>query len=202
MIRNFDRPLTIRRPFVEEMGAIRMTSEAARSRQLTVRPVWPIGRPDRLWTVSVTSEWPDGRQTFNQLDVVPTRQRLGGSRWWWRCLKCSRRCGVLLSPRSDLPFKCRRCWRALYKSDYRPRSKYDVLFELLGVKPDSLKEREGQFDFLNAPRRKGVRRGRRVRLRAVRLLGKVIRQQRQTQNCSRSSVRSSSVCDRVRIRAT
>ena len=55
----------------------------------------------------------------------------------------------------------------------------DELSELLGVKPDSLKAQERQFDFLNAPRRKGVRRGRRVRLRAVRLLGKMIRQQRQ-----------------------
>jgi hypothetical protein len=50
--------------------------------------------------------------------MLPTAQRLGGVRWWFRCDACQQRCGFLYSPRSarvwDL--RCRKCWNLTYRS--------------------------------------------------------------------------------------
>ncbi len=111
--------------------------------------------------------------------VVAADQRLGGQRWWWRCPGCGRRCGILLAPRLDRPFSCRLCWRARYRSDYRKRSALGdsawLLGELLG---GGLDRDQRSLAALRAPRRRGVRRGRRVRQRAERLAGKLRRDER------------------------
>jgi hypothetical protein len=39
------------------MVRIDMTRERAVRRECTVRPVWPVGRPERLWTVSLAIDW-------------------------------------------------------------------------------------------------------------------------------------------------
>ena len=50
--------------------------------------------------------------------MMPTAQRLGGVRWWFRCDSCQRRCGFLYSPRSATGWnlRCRNCWNLTYSS--------------------------------------------------------------------------------------
>jgi hypothetical protein len=74
--------------FVETMDQLRMTRELARSRYLrSLGAGWPPGPPQRYWFVDVNDEPARKGWSFY---VVPTRQRLGGQRWWWLCPRCSR----------------------------------------------------------------------------------------------------------------
>lgn len=43
-----------------------------------------------------------------------TRQPLGGSRWWWKCPRCGRRCRFLHEDESALV--CRICAKLTYES--------------------------------------------------------------------------------------
>ncbi len=79
---------------------------------------------------------------------------------------------MLLIADAQSPLACRRCWRAQYTSDY-PRQQQqtrrrDVLLLAAGGSPALDRE----LQLLSAQRRRGVRRGRRVFQRAVRLLVK------------------------------
>jgi len=60
-----------------------------------------------------------------------TPANLGGSRWWWLCPDCDRRCGKLyLPPRSDL-FACRLCHALSYESAQASRAGYYATFKSL-----------------------------------------------------------------------
>lgn len=50
------------------------------------------------------------------LDQVPQLGAAAGVRWWWRCLGCGRRCGVLYLPPDRARFRCRTCYRLTYAS--------------------------------------------------------------------------------------
>lgn len=128
------------------------------------------GRPGQ-WTLQWTE---DGRTQYRTvaLPVTTTRQHFGGIRRWWRCPLCGRRCRVLVAVAPEAPIACRVCLNTRYASDYPARDRrrrFVGLFHALGRGGlDADDQRE--MDFLLAPRRRGIRRGRRVRLRAARSL--------------------------------
>lgn len=110
------------------------------------------------------------------LPVLSTPQPLGGVRRWWQCPNCGRRCRILLIAGMGPP-ACRRCWGAVYSADYPQRHfwrQFVIFFHgmaegLWSVSP----ERDRELDRLLAKRRRGVRRGRRVRVRGLRQLDRL-----------------------------
>lgn len=184
MIRISHRQVSSSRHFVEAMAKIRASRSLTVGRMFVVRPVWN-GPPDAAWVVTLSSEWPTGDRTQVTLDVVRTRQRVRGERWWWMFPRCCRRCFDVLSPAPSEPFACRRCWGAVYRSDYRRRpTQMDLLCRLLGTQPDPIDDLSRRFDELIAPRRRGVRRGRHLPLRAARLLVRILRHQRRSEGAA------------------
>ena len=138
---------------------------------------------DELSTFPLTFTWTEyGEQRTRSivLPVVSTAQPLGGARRWWRCPICSRRCRVLLIASGDAPVACRRCLGAVYSADYPDRHHLRLISALLrGVLGDrsipGIEQRKRETDILLAKRRRGVRRGRRLVVRAlrqIRLIGK------------------------------
>ena len=176
MIRITPRQFSSQRPFVEEMAALRVEPRVIQHRSLRFRAGgWPPGPRDVVWTVEASIEWAGVPMSLS-IDVLPSRQRLGGQRWWWSCGRCGRRCGVLLSPEQGQPFACRRCWGAVYTSDYPRRQEFRSIRQMFGTESGGPLDRFEQLEHLTARRRRGVRRGRRVRLRAVRLMGRLLRE--------------------------
>jgi hypothetical protein len=109
------------------------------------------------------------------LGVTSTAQRLGGARRWWECPGCRRRRRILFLETMDSPLPlCRRCLYAGYSSDYPARHKLRELRTLLtGFVSDGSQRIHEQWEreltALRAKRRRGVRRGRRIRERVERL---------------------------------
>jgi hypothetical protein len=119
------------------------------------------------WQVS----WTDGgrlRTRTVALPVTATAQPLGGVRRWWQCPFCCRRCGVLLAVEPDGPIACRACHSARYVADYPGRYRNWRFVEWFRGSRDNRTEQE--LTALRARRRRGIRRGRRIRQRANRLL--------------------------------
>jgi hypothetical protein len=116
----------------------------------------------------------DGRPQQRRLDlrVTTTRQPLGGVRRWWRCPVCGRRCRILVATDHRGLIGCRLCLGARYAADYPARDRrrrFVALFHALlagGLDP----EYDVELDGLLGPRRRGVRRGRRIRQRVIRAL--------------------------------
>ncbi len=152
MIRNSHRP------FVEECERVPASPE------FIAAAVWAT---ERSKTVQLSV---DGKPfTFV---LVSTDQRLGGVRWWWECQTCKRRCRWLLRADDDGQFACRVCWKCVYRSDY-PRA--TCFYEFVNFfHTGELVEGETELKALLAPRRRGVRRGRRVRARSSRLLDRMM----------------------------
>ena len=173
MIRITQRPEGSHSRFVEEFIPVDATQLLAKSRGAPVRAVLGPLPAEYLRFVPIPCYDPVGRlQRTLTVEVTWTRQPLGGWRGWWRCSCCRRRCRVLLMVDVRSPVACRRCWRAQYTSGY-PRHQQqarrrDVLLLAAGGSPALDRE----LQLLSARRRRGVRRGRRVFQRAVRLLVK------------------------------
>ena len=103
------------------------------------------------------------------LPLVPTAQHLGGKRWWWACPACGRRCAILLRRARAQEFGCRRCLKAVYLRD-RPSARPLLVHQpVLGWQPSAFDHWQ-ELLRLSAPKKRGVRRGRRVGARAARLL--------------------------------
>ncbi len=159
------------RLFVEDCFVIRAEPRFTKVAQPTVADQI-LGLPPQVSLEVTGLDFSAGRRA-ETLDVVSTAQRLGGRRGWWRCPACGRRCGVLLTPSLDRPFWCRLCWCAVYRSDYRRRSRCrNLAWLLLGSGRGDEYQR---LAALRARRRRGVRRGRCVRRRAERLARKMNR---------------------------
>lgn len=157
------RPESTSRPFVEQCARLVAHSSQIRAAvarrcgtsRLIVSGLW-VGR--------------DGRQPFAaQVHVVPTRQPIAGYRWWWRCLTCGRRCRVLLLSQPDSAPSCRRCLGCVYQRDYPSRWRRYCLRQRLGLEGGGPLDQLESLERLCAPRRRGVRRGRRVGARARQL---------------------------------
>jgi hypothetical protein len=122
--------------------------------------------------------WAEDGRPLNRtvaIRVTTTRQHLGGSRFWWRCPVCRRRCRVLLAVNPEAPLGCRLCLNARYASDYPARDRRRQFVSLIhGLGQGSLDvDADRELDALLARRRRGVRRGRRVCQRAIRALIRV-----------------------------
>src|SRR5262245_347351 len=121
------------------------------------------------WTEHCQSQW---RRVAL---AVTTTQHLGGVRRWWRCPLCGRRCRVLLVLTPQPPIGCRLCLQARYVSDYPARDRrrrFVALVNALGTGGID-EDAERDLDVLLARRRRGVRRGRRILLRAACALGRL-----------------------------
>ena len=133
----------------------------------------PVGRGDlsSQWTL----QWSEGQHIQRRtlaLPVTTTVQPFGGVRCWWRCPVCRRRCRLLVATAMDAPVGCRVCLQARYATDYPTRHRrrqFVALFHSMAAGVFDL-EAERELDSLLARRRRGVRRGRRVFLRAIRAL--------------------------------
>ena len=75
-------------------------------------------------------------QSVNEfIPFAPTRANFGGFRNWFVCPSCTRRCRILYG---GSRFRCRRCYRLKYESQYEPAfgraaSRVHKLRERLGV---------------------------------------------------------------------
>ena len=172
MIRMPHRPNGPRPQFVEDFIRVDATQLLAKTRgSPTPSILGPVVPVECLRFVSVLCRDDAGqlRRTLT-LEVTWSRQPLGGWRGWWRCPFCRRRCGVLLMVDARSPIACRRCWQAQYTSGYPARQQQarlrDGLLRGAGESPAI----DQEFTMLCARRRRGVRRGRRVVQRAVRML--------------------------------
>lgn len=156
--------------FVEDCCRLDATTLLAKARGGSPQDgleAWPV-------TLTWTQYAPPQVQTL-VLPVTSTPQPLGGVRRWWQCQSCGRRCRILLIA-EDGPPACRRCWGAVYSADYPGRHfwrQFGNLFRgmangMFSVNPEG----DHEVDLLLAKRRRGVRRGRRVLVRAARHLGR------------------------------
>lgn len=160
------------RVFVEDCLVIRAEPWLTRAVRPSVADVM-LGLSPQVSLLATGTGSYEGRRADIVVTLLPSAQRLGGRRWWWQCPACGRRCGVLLTPSLDCPFWCRLCWGAVYRSDYRRRSRCrNLAWLLLG---SGLDEEQRRLMHLLARRRRGVRRGRRVQQRAAQLDRKVSR---------------------------
>jgi hypothetical protein len=124
-----------------------------------------------------TLRWTDDGRTLHRtvaLRVTTTRQRFGGVRRWWRCALCGRRCRLLLAEAPEAPIGCRLCLNARYGSDYPARDRLRQFVSLVHSLGQGSLDADGEreLDWLLARRRRGIRRGRRVFLRAARALAR------------------------------
>jgi hypothetical protein len=117
----------------------------------------------------------DGRpcQRTVALSVTATRQPLGGGRRRWRCPVCRRRWPRLAAVTPAAPIACRVCLQGRYVTDYPSRDRHGQFVALVHSLLDGSvvdREAERELDSLLARRRRGVRRGRRLYIRAIRSL--------------------------------
>lgn len=66
----------------------------------------------------LTLTFPTGDRLDVTLSTTTTRPFYGGTRLWFVCPSCGRRCGKLYTPDRRLPFLCRLCWGCVYESQY------------------------------------------------------------------------------------
>lgn len=158
--RNRGRPEGPTPLFVGDCVRLDATTLLAKSRGCFVS-----SEPSPWWTVSGLGALGSETRSF-PIQVTWSCQRLGAQRRWWRCPRCARRCGVLLLHEASDRLGCRRCLQAHYLSDYPGRYRRRLAMQAIG---DVLSDADaGERPALWAPRRRGVRRGRRVHVRAVR----------------------------------
>jgi hypothetical protein len=126
------------------------------------------------WLLRWTADGREQRRMVT-LAVTVTAQPLGGVRHWWKCSLCGRRCRVLIAIEPTTTIGCRLCLQARYAGDYPARDRrrrFVALVHALGRGEFDVDSDE-ELDVLLARRRRGVRRGRRVLLRAARALGRL-----------------------------
>lgn len=85
------------------------------------------------------SEWTDVN------DLIPfayTSANYGGQRTWFKCPSCARRCRILYG---GTYFRCRRCYRLRYDSQYEPP------FGRAASQAHALRARLGQYGSLDEP---------------------------------------------------
>jgi hypothetical protein len=72
-------------------------------------------RPDHMRLVYLSGPEGNRQSVDERFELAFTDQKLGGQRLWIVCPSCQRRCRVLYGGRY---FRCRKCWRATYESQY------------------------------------------------------------------------------------
>jgi hypothetical protein len=156
--RNRGRPEGPAPTFVEDCGRLDATELLAKSRGCFLG-----SEPGLYWTLSGV----DGSESRTVIIAVArSAQRVGGHRRWWCCPGCGRRCGVLLLHQRTDRLGCRTCLGARYISDYPRRQRRRALMRAL---VQTLDDDIGlPAVSLLSPRRRGVRRGRRVWARGLR----------------------------------
>ena len=130
------------------MGSGRRNAAPKRRRadnsfRLPAPPAWMIAEGRGVWrwpkfglfvrfdlegTARASLRYPTGRG-WQLVGLASTPPNLGGSRYWWLCPVCARRCLKLyLPPRSDY-FACRVCHSLSYESAQASRARYYNLFK-------------------------------------------------------------------------
>jgi hypothetical protein len=75
------------------------------------------GTGPRVADLRVT--WPTGEWQRVNVKAVLTFPNYGGTRQWFECPGCQRRVRKLYAPDPASDFKCRLCYRLLYRSQYQ-----------------------------------------------------------------------------------
>ena len=70
----------------------------------------------RLANIGVS--WPNGVWQRVGVNVTLTFPNCGGTRQWFECPGCQRRVEKLYSPGPGQEFRCRHCYRLVYRSQY------------------------------------------------------------------------------------
>jgi len=81
--------------------------------------------------LDLTLTWPNGERVNVTVCTTTTRPFYGGSRTWFTCQNCGRRCAKLYAPTLRSPFACRGCWRLVYRSQYLKDSRLALIQRLL-----------------------------------------------------------------------
>ncbi len=152
--------------FAEDCTRLNASVLLARSRGIDLET------DDHEWHVAIHVPYEDCRGQHVQivpLFITSTPQPFGGRRWWWRCPVCRQPRGVLFMDSSYDRVACRRCggvrYLAAYPGRQRHREHMDTLrWVVFGFPTQSRPD----VDAVLAPRRRGIRRGRRVLQRAAR----------------------------------
>jgi len=157
--------------FLVDCVSLDATTLLAKSRGAHVISDQPaVKEQSSQWMLQWTE---DGRPQHRTvaLAVTTSGQHLGGVRRWWRCPSCDRRCRVLLALAPRAPVACRVCLAARYSADYPARDRRRRLVALFHATGEGgLGVEDQELDALLAPRRRGIRRGRRLVHRAARAL--------------------------------
>ncbi len=157
--------------FVEDLIRLDATDHLVKSRGCE-----DMGATVTTWALKSAASETSAARTF-VVHITRTDQPFGGTRRWWLCPGCQRRCGVLFLVDLNGPLGCRRCLGARYVRDYPGRARWrqfrECLLNVMGGWANDPDHR--QIDVLLARRRRGVRRGRRVGQRALRLLVRTTR---------------------------
>jgi hypothetical protein len=97
-----------------------------------IRTVTPDLRGwDRRVQPTFTLTYPDGRKVSADLTVSESPTLGGGTRFWFVCPACQRRCRkVYVTPAGDIG--CRVCLRLVYVSQYPTRRTIDDWFRRAG----------------------------------------------------------------------
>src|SRR5262249_39726998 len=73
--------------------------------------------------------WPNNECQRLSVTILLTYPNFGGFRQWFECPGCQRRVGKLYSPDPASDFRCRRCHKLVYRSQYEwlwRHGRYDV----------------------------------------------------------------------------
>lgn len=156
-------------------GSGRWTSTPTRrqadgSFRLPAPPAWMIAEGAGVWRWPKFNFWVrftlDGERTarlsypsrpFHLVGLESTPANLGGSRYWWLCPDCGRRCLKLYMPPGSFLFACRLCHSLSYESAQSSRALYYNLFKpdvsLPGYTATRIREavRESMGGFTVAP---------------------------------------------------
>jgi len=130
-----------------------------------------LGNLSTQWTIRWTEDGREQRRDVT-LTVTATPQPFGGVRYWWRCPACQRRCRVLIAIEPTTTIACRVCHEARYLIDYPARDRRRRFVAYVHTLGTGDVDADRELNALLARRRRGVRRGRRVRLRAARALAR------------------------------
>jgi len=96
------------------------------------------GRPDQI-TISYNAVVNGTTIPIQEgLGITKTRTNFAGSRYWWLCPGCQRRCGVLYIPPGTYRFRCRKCYNLTYRSSNLSRNDASTFRRLMAQYPNEL----------------------------------------------------------------
>jgi hypothetical protein len=82
-----------------------------------------------MWLSYTTKCGGESHAVSDSIRLTTTRSNFGGTRYWWVCPSCHRRCAKLYLPNA-VYFRCRRCYNLTYRSS-NESGKFDLLYRVI-----------------------------------------------------------------------